>query len=211
MWRYIIVPMMWSAAIYFAILIGGYFLIVPPLQRWMSQSLNDTFAATIGNTLYVVLWILLSGTIFLSIAGVMSSLFWDGLSKKVEQKVYGTAPEHKHPTPDLIADSIQRMIFSIFIAGFTLCVGWCFFGIPGVLLASWLGLYDYTACAFLRRGFLFTSQAREAFRCKAWFSFALGSGLLTLIPILNIFMLPALVAGGTILCAESFRDGKHSV
>lgn len=209
MWRYVIVPMLWSALLYVAIVVGGYFLVVPLFERWLTQLGAGDYARAAGSAIYAVLWLFLSGVVFLSVAGMMSSLFWDGLSRRIEEKAFGSAPEAKHRMAIVAADSMQRMVFSIFAAVFAVLLGWCFFGIVGVVLAGWLGLYDYTACAFLRRGVTFSKQMGMAFRCKGWAGFALVAGLLTLLPFVNVLMLPSLVAGGTLLCAESFPEGMH--
>lgn len=209
MWRYVLVPMLWSLLLYATIVVGGYFAIVPILETWIKQVGAGEYARVVGSGVYLVLWIFLSGTVFLSVAGIMSSFFWDGLSKKVEIKVYGSVQELKHTLPIVFVDAVGRMFFSCFIAVFSLLLGFCCFGIVGVVLAAWLSLYDYTACAFLRRGVTFGKQFTLAYRCKGWPGFALGAGLLTLLPLINVLMLPALVAGGTLLCADTFRTDEQ--
>lgn len=42
----------------------------------------------------------------------------------------------------------------------------------------------------------------EVRKLKGRFSFLLGGGLLTLIPVVNVIMLPCLVAGGTLMVVD---------
>jgi uncharacterized protein involved in cysteine biosynthesis len=192
-----------SALVFLAIVALGYVLLVPriaDLLEWMR--VPGGVAGTLGVVIYGILWWFAAGVVFLGLAGFFSSLLWEKLSLEVERKVKGSAPVSRIPIGVVLLDSASRMIFSMSIAVMALLFGfWC---IPiAIVLAGWLALYDYTAPAFLRRGVPFSRQFRRAFRCKGWKGFALSCGILTLLPVINMILMPGLVAGGTIMCAES--------
>lgn len=197
-------PWMWSLVIFLAVLALGYVIWLPVAaslaERW---GVASWLGATVGTLLYAVFWFFASGVVFLSLAGLLSSLLWDGLSIAVEKIVRGHAADQAPALAGQIWDTVIRLPFVTFIVLATLLLGWSCFGVTGVVLAGWLGLYDYTACAYLRRRVNFIGQFFRVFRNRSWFGFALLSGLVTLIPFLNVLFLPALVAGGTLLCMDA--------
>lgn len=203
-WPFIWRPMLVSAAVFLAILLVGYWLIVPWGDRFLvSRGLDSWIGGTLIRVGYAVVWWFLAGVVFASIAGLLSSFVWDNLSLEVERSVRPDAPHQRLTAGDLVVDTVARGIFALFIFGFT-CA--CFWLPPaGIILAAWLCLYDYTASAYLRRGTLFPTQFRKAFGVRGSATFAVVSGLLTIVPLVNVLMLPGLVAGGTLMLAEHER------
>ncbi|MBX7133636.1 MAG: EI24 domain-containing protein [Fimbriimonadaceae bacterium] len=197
-------PWLWSLLIFLCVLVVGYLIWLPfsasLAQKW---GVSAWLGATLGTVIYAVFWIFASGVVFLSLAGLLSSLLWDGLSIEVEKIERGYAADRAPALAGQIWDTLIRLPFVVFIVLSTLLFGWTCFGTAGVLLAGWLGLYDYTACAYLRRQVNFVGQFGRVFRSRAWFGFAVLAGLVTLIPFLNVLFLPALVAGGTLLCMNA--------
>ncbi len=204
-WR----PMLISGVVFLAIVMIGYWLIVPMGDRFLvSRGLDSWIGGTLIRVGYAVIWWFLAGVVFASIAGLLSSFLWDNLSLEVERSVRPDPPHQKLGAGDLVVDTASRGVFALFIFGFT-CA--CFWLPPaGILLAAWLCLYDYTASAYLRRGTLFPAQFRKAFGVRGSATFALVSGLLTIVPIVNVLMLPGLVAGGTLMLAEHERRSGTS-
>jgi len=112
-------------------------------------------------------------------------------------------PDLPHgPPPILWIDWLARTTFGILIGAAALFAGWCMV-LPALLLTGWLGLYQYTASPFLRRGISFSRQFHLIYRCKGWFPYMLICGILTSVPFLNLIMLAPLVAAGTLLVAAS--------
>jgi uncharacterized protein involved in cysteine biosynthesis len=72
-----------------------------------------------------------------------------------------------------------------------------------VLVAGWVGVLDYTSPAFLRYNRTVGEQWPVGTKMKGWFGFQIGAGLLSLLPFVNVLMLPALVAGGTSMAVRS--------
>jgi uncharacterized protein involved in cysteine biosynthesis len=129
-------------------------------------------------------------------------MLWEKLSLEVEFMTTGNRIETKLSTSKIVGDSVLRGSVALGVAMLSLCCGWTFFGIPAILLAGWMGLYDYTSSAYMRRGIVFADQPRQVRLLPGRFGFLVGSGLITLIPLLNVVMLPCLVAAGTLMVVE---------
>jgi uncharacterized protein involved in cysteine biosynthesis len=204
LWPYVWGPMVAGAAVWAGIVVLGWLFVVPALSRWIdSWGLGGIWGALLANAVYAASWVLLSGVVYLSLVGVLSSILWDRLSAEIERELGREAVAERLGCGAIAADAVYRALFSCAIAAACLIVGLCTLGLGSVVLAGWLGLYDYTAPSFLRRGATFPRQFSEAFECRGWAGFVLLSGLLTLLPLVNALMLPALVAGGTMLVVES--------
>ncbi len=204
-WPFIWRPMLASAGIFAFVLAIGYWLIVPQVRGLFNRTGLGEGVANVGATAaYLILLWFVASVLFITIAGLTSSFLWDRLSYEVERTVRPAPPKHETTWPIWVADALPRTGFATLI--FCGSVG-CFWILPiGVALASWLCLYDYSACAYLRRGISFPVQFRSVFKNKGWPTFALTCGLLTLIPIVNVLLLPGLVAAGTLMVAENERS-----
>lgn len=195
--------MAWSCALFVGLLLLGAWVVVPASAGWLtSLGATASLAKWIGWGLYLGLWVWLGGVVYLAIAGVMSSFLWDALAEAVEGTRGPLSPFVPVSAADRLADTAGRAAFSAAIALLALVAGWWCVPIAW-LLAGWLGLYDYTASAYLRRGVVFRAQRRRALRCRGAGGFAAVSGLLGILPLVNVLMLPAMVAGGTLLVCEN--------
>lgn len=204
MWPYIWKPLLLSAGIFLAVVLLGFAIIVPVaaslFEGWLSW-LSGIGAAV----LWGVIWFFAAGPFFISVSAMVSSFAWDGLRREVEEEVLqGRSAEHEMEPANMIVDACVRVPLSLFFSLIVLIVTPLSFGLFGAFIAGWLGLLEYTSAAFHRRGVLIFGQLFfDAYRVKGWFTFQLLAGLTTMIPIVNIILLPALVAGGTIMVAES--------
>lgn len=208
-WPFIWRPMAISAAILAAIMLLGYLLIVPWGDRVLAQwGLESWVGGAILRIGYAILWWFLAGIVFAAISGLLSSFLWEHLSFEIEKESNPSPPKHRLSKGELVTDMLTRGFFALGIFFFTCGCFW--FPLMGVLLAAWLCLYDYTAAPYLRRGILFPTQARRAFGVRGSATFAIVSGLLTVIPLVNVLLLPALVAGGTLMLAEHERRSSAS-
>lgn len=210
LWRFVIQPLVVGALTFVAVTAGAYWLIVPGLNARIDRFLHaSAFLGGLVNVLtsglYLGLLVLASGFLYLTIASFFSASLWGRLSLEVELKQTGRRIDAKLPASEVVKDSIVRGLFACAITLLSLCCGWTFFGMPAILFAGFLGLHDYTSAAYLRRGVTFPAQMGPVRNLPGRFSFLLGAGLLTLIPIVNVLMLPCLVAGGTLMVIESER------
>lgn len=200
-------PMMASAFVFVAIVAAGYVMVVPRIQTWFGRvSWFPEPLLPVFGALYLVLWAFLSGAVFLAIAGLLSSLLWERLSLEVERGVFGTAPNGQFGCGDSLADTFARLPFSIGLAVVAMVLGWALFGAVGIACAGLIGLSDFTANAYARRGQRFPGQFLCAMRLPGAWSFAAATGLLALLPLVNVILLPAMVAGGTLLVAEGGNE-----
>lgn len=208
-WRYVLIPWMWSVLIFLAVVVLGYFLLVPWLQGFIDARLNmDGRAAGLVklaiSLTYAVMWFFLAGFVFLLITSITSSFLWDDLSQRVEEQITGQpAPKSSLPTGRIVSDSISRGVFAILMAIFSMACAWVIPFVGPILVAGWVGILDYSSPAFLRYNRTVGEQWPVATKMKGWFGFQLGAGLLSLIPLVNVLMLPALVAGGTSMAVRS--------
>lgn len=214
-WRYILVPWFWSTLIFLSVVVIGYFALVPWIQSVIEARLGPSSETTgllksLVAIAYVAIWFFLAGFVFITITSLTSSFLWDDLSQRIEEDITGV-PGRKStlPTGRIVVDSLSRGVFSILIAIASLFCGWVLPFVGPVLLAGWLGVLDYTSSAFLRYDRTVGQQWPVAMKMKGWFGFLVGSGLLSLLPFINVLLLPGLVAGGTVMAVRSGQLG-HS-
>lgn len=197
-------PMAFAAGLFVLITILAYFWLTPWVQEWLGRvGIDRAYGALIGGVAFFIVWWLLSMTLYLGLAGILSSFLWERLSVEIERMEGAlTAEPSKVGCGGTAYDTILRTGLSLLIAVLTLATGWLCFGVVGIFLAGFLGLLDYSSCAFARRGVLVDRQWSAVRRCPGWKGFLIGSGFVALFPFVNVLMLPALVAGGTLLCLK---------
>jgi len=198
-------PMAIAGIVFLAITVLAYVWITPIAQGWIGRvGIDRAYSSILGSVAFFVLWWFISSMLYLAIAGILSSFLWERLSVEVE-RMEGTmpVPEVKVGCGGMFYDTAIRAVISVVVALSALFLGWVCFGIVGILLAGWLGLMDYTSCAFARRGILIDRQFKAALACPGWKTFLIGAGVIALFPFLNVLLLPGLVAGGTLLVGKS--------
>lgn len=216
-WRYILVPWFWSTLIFLSVVVIGYFALVPWIQSVIEARLGPSSETTgllksLVAIAYMAIWFFLGGFVFITITSLTSSFLWDDLSQRIEEDITGV-PGRKStlPTGRIVVDSLSRGVFSILIAIASLFCGWVLPFVGPVLLAGWLGVLDYTSSAFLRYDRTVGQQWPVAMKMKGWFGFLVGSGLLSLLPFINVLLLPGLVAGGTVMAVRSGQLGHREI
>ncbi|MEQ1935188.1 MAG: EI24 domain-containing protein [Fimbriimonadaceae bacterium] len=148
---------------------------------------------------FFIAWSFIAGPIFFGINGMLSSILWDKLSLKVEQRVFGNAPEAKTTLGRALADSLARLPLTIGVSLISAILGFTPLAWLSAWPVGWLCLYDFTSCAYARRGLYYPAQKAASSRLPKAREFALGCGILSLIPLLNLICLPGCIAGATIL------------
>lgn len=171
---------------------------------------------------HVTLWILFSAVIFLIIfftftliANLLGAPFNGLLSEKVEKLLSGTMRDEDggvqaliRSVPSSIMSEIRK--FAYFIATGALLFLLTF--LPGVnvlspllwaLFSSWMLAIEYIAYPMENHN-LFFRQVKVEVKKKKMVSFGFGLAvmLVTLIPLVNFFVMPSAVAGATALWAE---------
>ncbi|MCW5936078.1 MAG: EI24 domain-containing protein [Fimbriimonadaceae bacterium] len=205
-WR----PLLFSALAYLALLLAGFAVLVPWLAHLAETSGLPGAVGWIGGTVVLgVAWFFLSGPIFLVMANLFSAFLWEPLSRRVEERLYGRAEGAAPTWPMLLQDLAFRMPTTVMAALAVAVFGTGCFGLVAVVVAGWMGLNDYTSPAFARRGVVFPRQAFAALRCQnSWTLWLLG-GASSLLPFLNVLLVPGWVAMGTVMCRESANPASR--
>ncbi|MCW5938551.1 MAG: hypothetical protein KF884_06620 [Fimbriimonadaceae bacterium] len=211
LWGYIAAPLAAAMTAYLALLIGGYFLFAA-LLNWAASSLGiqPPVAWAAAGVLVLVLWIFVSGPVFVGLASVASAVVWEKLSSKAEGLVYSDPPSHRLRLGQVVLDLVLRGMVTVFLSLVVLVLGWFGLGLVALLIGGWLGLSDFTAPAYARRGLHFPRQPFAALRCRGSAGFWLMAGLSSLLPVLNVLLLPVWVVAGTLMVAESEASNSAS-
>ena len=151
-----------------------------------------------------IVWFLLSPLLFTTIVSVFYGILFEALSRAVEETVAPgeVIPNYRPGILEQMRDTAGRLVFNGLVALTVLVIAaFVPFGPALWVLASGLmGLLDFSASAFQRRGILFGSQFRALFpRAKGTLPFVVVAGLFVMLPIIGVFFLPGLVAGATLL------------
>lgn len=212
LWRFIIQPLLTALTIFVSLAVLSYWLIVPRIAELLRHPFGrdhspaeNAGTTLMANALFISLFVVTSGSLYLLLVSISSSTQWGRLSMEVELVTTGRRIEAKLSAGALLSDTVARGFHALFVTSLSLCCGWTLFGLPSILLAGYLGCHDYTAAAYLRRGVIFREQRELVKRLPAEMSFALLGGLLTLLPVVNVLMLPCLVTAGTLMVIESER------
>jgi uncharacterized protein involved in cysteine biosynthesis len=211
LWGYIAAPLAAAMAAYLILLVGGYFFFAA-LLNWVAAALGiqPPFAWAAAGVLVLVLWIFVSGPVFVGLASVASAVVWEKLSLRAEALVYSDPPCQKLRLGQVALDLVLRGTVTVFLSLVVLVLGWFGLGLVALLIGGWLGLSDFTAPALARRGLYFPRQPFAALRCRGWSGFWLTAGLSSLLPVLNVLLLPVWVVAGTLMVAETEASNSAS-
>ncbi|MBS1715985.1 MAG: hypothetical protein JST30_16785 [Armatimonadetes bacterium] len=208
LWPLAALPLVSAVVAYLALLALGFWAVVPRLTAAGSKfGLPDTVGWLTGSTLFALVWVLVSGPLFMILFSLIAVPVWDRLTAKVESLCgvpdRGTAFSVRF----LARDLPPRACFALGAACAALVFGWLGFGLVGAALGGWVMLYDLTAPSCARRGTAFLQQPGFVHRRQGWLGLWTVSSLVTLVPGLNVLCLPTLVTAGTLLVVEGERRG----
>jgi uncharacterized protein involved in cysteine biosynthesis len=213
LWPYLWRPMLLGGAIYLVFLIAG-FLTVPKIADWVMDvfRVQDGTARQAGNLIaylgYALLLWFISGAIFLTGSTLVSAFMWEKLSIEVEERLGNPNPATwKVPIATMAVDGGLRFVLAMTMTILGLLCGWVVPVLGPVLIMGWLALHDFTGPSFMRRRHTLIQQMPKVYRLKGWFGFQLSCGVVTLFPFVNVLMLPAMVAGATIMVYRSEQAG----
>jgi uncharacterized protein involved in cysteine biosynthesis len=161
-----------------------------------------------GGVLFGAAWLLAGSAVFVALAGLIAGLFAERISLAVEEASGFPPKTFGHRPGAQAADTALRLGQSMVGALAMLLIGLTPLGIPAaILIGGWLGAMEFTSASFSRRGWLAPDQAIRLRRLPGAWGFVLGSGLISLLPVVNALALPALIAGGALLVGEADRAG----
>ena len=216
LWPLCFLPLLAALAVYVVVGVVGGVLLVKYLPIWFHFDQGGRewwLTRLLGGLAAVGLWLVLFNFVFVLLGGVFSGLVWDRLGFAVEQIAAGEASAPAQAPLGCGAqagDSLSRLVLNVTLGVAAFVLGFALGPVPGVFVASLVGLLDYTAPACLRRGLTLGPQWARLRRSldRDILGFALLAGLLSLIPLVGVLLLPGLVAGGTLLVLRKEDEKK---
>jgi CysZ protein len=180
----------------------------PWAQDW-SIGLRDTLRALIEVALVVVV-VVLAVLLYTALTLLIGEPFYEAISQRVEERLGGVPNEVHVPMGRMIVhstvDSIRLFAFAtmmgipVFLGGLIPVFGETAVPVLTAVFGGWVLALELTGVPFERRGLRFV-QRRAVLRKRR--SLALGFGLATfvcfLIPLGAVFVMPAAVAGATLM------------
>jgi CysZ protein len=186
------------------------------IAEWITPFADDwsdgrrTFLRVVVIIAIVVASLALSIVTYTALTLLIGDPFYEGISKRVEQRLGGTPGELELPWYRTIrrnaVDSIRLIGLGIalnvplFVLGFVPVLGQTVVPVLSTIVGGWLLAVELTGIPFNRRG-MFLRDRRQILRANR--TLCLGFGipvfLLLLIPFAAVVVVPAAVAGGTLL------------
>ncbi|HEX6872146.1 MAG TPA: EI24 domain-containing protein [Micromonosporaceae bacterium] len=198
-------------------------IFVDDVVTWATPFADD-WTSALRQTVRVVamiavagVWTVLSFLVFTALTLLIGQPFYEAISKRVEDRLGGIPDEIDvsfwRSLPRTVGDSLRLMVFSlgggvvIFLLGLIPLVGQVAAAVLGALLGGWVLALELTSVPFERRGLRFADR-RRALRQRR--PMALGFGVATfvcfLIPLGAVLVMPAAVAGATLLSRRLFNQ-----
>ncbi|TQS46116.1 EI24 domain-containing protein [Cryptosporangium phraense] len=154
------------------------------------------------------LW--LSVVTYTALTLIIGDPFYEKISEEIERRLgpydfpelpwYRTLPRNAMDSIRVIGTQLVVLVIPVLLVGLIPFVGQVLAPILGLIIGGWLLTTDLTGIPFNRRGIFLTERRRVLRRNRA---LALGFGIpvaaLSLIPFANIVVIPAAIAGGTLL------------
>lgn len=200
LWSYAWGPVIATVLLYVGLLVVLQVSLKPVIDRIAPDSGVFSSLPIIGSIAVFLLWLVAANFVVIAISSLFSGLLWGKLSLTVEQDMYGDAPDVRLGCLPQAKEFFWRLLQSVVAVLAVILFGW--FGlVAGAVIVGVLGVIEFSAPAYARRGVLYPAQLRVT-RLPAALGFGVGAGLLSLLPFVFVLAMPALVVGGTILCRE---------
>lgn len=207
------------AAIAFVILLAAFLVLVVFLGDigegiagwfaggWSSGARNAVELVIEAAVVIGALW--LSVLVYTALTLIIGDPFYERISAAIEHRLgagdypdlpwYATLPRNAADSIRVIGTQLLLAI-PVLLIGLVPFVGQILAPILGLLIGGWLLSVDLTGIPFNRRGVFLTERRRVLRQHRA---LALGFGIpvaaLALVPFANIVVVPAAIAGGTLL------------
>jgi CysZ protein len=158
--------------------------------------------------------LLVSVLLFTGLTLTIGEPFYEKISEKVDDRLGGLPNAVDLPWWKDIArsaaDGIRLALVSaligipLFAAGFLPIIGQTVVPVVGALVGGWFLTVELTGVAFARRGMSRLRVRRPLLQQRRWLAVGLGAGVFVcfLIPLGAVLIMPAAVAGGTLLTRE---------
>jgi len=207
------------AAIAFAVMLAAFVVLLVflgDLGEWVAGWFADGWSADARTAAEIVvqaaivigaLWLFV--VTYTALTLIIGDPFYEKISERIEHRLgggdYPELPWHR-TLPRNAADSIRVvgtqvvLAIPVLLLGLVPFVGQVLAPVLGLVIGGWLLSVDLTGIPFNRRGTFLKERRRVLRRHRA---LALGFGIpvaaLSLIPFANVVVIPAAIAGGTLL------------
>lgn len=205
LWPYVVKPIAYGGVAYLALLVLGIALVRPWVERWAALFADPMASGTVsvgGWLLFALVWMFLSGVIFMTLNGVFAGYVWDKLGERIEAEELGVVARCPLTPAQTMLDLAARIALATLVGLAGLVASWVVPVVGPVAMMGALALLDFTCGVYLRRGKRLGSQLGSVWKLPGALGFAVGAGLVTLIPFANVLLFPGLVVGGTRLAAR---------
>ncbi|MCW5940865.1 MAG: hypothetical protein KIS66_01450 [Fimbriimonadaceae bacterium] len=206
LWPFAVGPLIRAAGLYAVAFVVGLLVVAPLVSTLLAGwGVAQGWGLLIGGLAFGLIWVLASGMIFVTLCFFFSSLLWDRLSEETERSLGHTPARCPLSRGRQRLDLVARIVVGFTMGLFGTLFGWAFAGALAVAVAGTMALLDTTSSALSRRGLTLGPQFRRVCRLPGALGFATGVGLLSLVPFLNLLLLPAFVIGGTRMVLDGER------
>ncbi|WP_372758523.1 sulfate transporter CysZ [Litorivivens sp.] len=219
---FVILPLLVNVLIFGGLMTLGFELIgggIAAILAWLPEWLS--FLSWILWPLAVVLVLAIAMYSFSTLANIIAAPFNGLLAEKVEEKLTGKEVEARESFASALASfprsiwrEVQKLGYYLSFALLVLLLSFIpfispFSGVLWFLLGAWMLSLEYCDYAMDNRGLSFKESKR---RIKAARGSTLPFGIMvmagTMVPIVNLLIMPAAVCGGTILWVEKLQSGQ---
>lgn len=204
-------PLLLAVSVVIALLITWLFVATTFLTGWVGGLIHWAEDASFSVTLIaaIVLSIILFNPLFLVVASIVSGMRWERLSLECEEFVTsGPVLNHRFSWASSMADLLRRLPISLGAGLIATIMGFVGLGWLGAGLVGLAMTFDVTGPAFARRGVQFPGQVGPTFQCRPFVGFWICCWLASLFPVVGVLLLPAMVAGGTLMVAERYPSAS---
>ncbi|NOZ10122.1 MAG: sulfate transporter CysZ [Gammaproteobacteria bacterium] len=210
------------ASLVFALLVWLGFGYFGDLLEWILPSGDSWWVTLIRGVLWPLFFIAVVLLLYFSftvLANLIAAPFNGLLAEKVEALLTGQAPQQPTGVKALIADILPSMINELRKLGYYLI--WALpllilFLIPMVnliapllwaLFVAWMHAFEYAEYPMENHHIRF-KQVRQTLKSKRLLGLSFGASVMVamLIPVVNLLVMPAAVAGATAMWVEQYKQ-----
>ena len=202
LWRYAWGPVILTVLLYVALLVVLQVSIRPLVDRLAPDSIPVLSSLpVVGGIVLFLLWLVAANFVIIAISSLFSGLLWGKLSLTVEKDIFGDAPDVALGCLPQVKDLLWRLVQAACAVVVLILFGWLGL-MASAVVSGFIGLVEFSAPAYARRGVVYPAQLR-VLRLRPALGFGIGAGLLSLLPFVFVFVMPALVVGATIMVREN--------